>query len=188
MRINTHSSKNGFTLVEILIVMVIFGILLGIAIPKYQKTIESSKADQAIALLQLAYTANKMYMVSNCPVGQDCFCNGPVTTVASCAAECTVADATDACLLVSSGYVEDLNNPPKPYYFTGAVGTPSTGCSDEHHVAQAKRREDCDDIEDFEGSCPKTAHDDYKSWGYFICADGSVNILTDDVGTPVPSL
>lgn len=44
-------SLTGFTLLEILIVVVIVGILASLAIPRYQKSVESSKAAEAYANL-----------------------------------------------------------------------------------------------------------------------------------------
>lgn len=53
--------KSGFTLLEILIVVVIIGILAGLAIPKFNKSIESAKGKEAYVNLQLILTAEKMY-------------------------------------------------------------------------------------------------------------------------------
>lgn len=53
--------KRGFTLLEMLIVIVIIGILAGLAIPKYQKSLEYSKGTEAIANLNILRGAELRY-------------------------------------------------------------------------------------------------------------------------------
>ncbi len=51
----------GFTMVELIIVVVILGILAGIAIPGYRKTVEKGFGDEAKVVLQAIYTAERSY-------------------------------------------------------------------------------------------------------------------------------
>ena len=51
----------GFTLTELLIVVVIMGILISLAIPSYVKTIEKGKAQEAINALRLIQVEEKRF-------------------------------------------------------------------------------------------------------------------------------
>ena len=58
-------NTNAFTLIELLIVVLIIGILAAVALPQYQKTVEKSKATQALTLLKSVYNAAKAYQLAN---------------------------------------------------------------------------------------------------------------------------
>lgn len=57
--------KHGFTLIELMIVVLIIGILTTIAVPQYKKTVDTSRALDAIATLQMIANANRMYQLDN---------------------------------------------------------------------------------------------------------------------------
>ena len=59
-----HANK-GFTLIELLVVVLIIGILASIALPQYQKTVEKSKATQALTLLNSLGQAQTAYRLSS---------------------------------------------------------------------------------------------------------------------------
>ena len=58
-------NNNGFTLIELLVVVLIIGILAAVALPQYQKTVEKSKATQALTILKSVYNAAKAYQMAN---------------------------------------------------------------------------------------------------------------------------
>ena len=58
-------SKKGFTLLELLVVVLIIGVLTAIAIPQYQKAVEKSKAAQAITWVKAISNALKIYILDH---------------------------------------------------------------------------------------------------------------------------
>lgn len=59
------SRRIGFTLTELLIVVVILGILATLALPMLVKTIEKAKVGEAISNLNLIRTGQKIYFLEN---------------------------------------------------------------------------------------------------------------------------
>jgi len=53
--------KNGFSLIELMVVVIILGIVVAIAIPKYDRTIERSIDKEAYSTLNLIVGAQKFY-------------------------------------------------------------------------------------------------------------------------------
>jgi type IV pilus assembly protein PilE len=62
--IGNHNHK-GFTLVEILIVIIIVGVLAGLAVPAYQTTVERSRRTEAIQMLSGARGAQMRFFMQN---------------------------------------------------------------------------------------------------------------------------
>ena len=58
-------NKQAFTLIELLVVVLIIGILAAVALPKYEKAVERSRATQALAVLSTLYQAAEVYYLTN---------------------------------------------------------------------------------------------------------------------------
>lgn len=56
-------AKKGFTLIELMVVVIIIGILAGIAIPSFNKSMENARAREARTTLELIYNAEKIYRI-----------------------------------------------------------------------------------------------------------------------------
>lgn len=141
---NRHWAR-GFTIIEILVVLVIVGVMTAIAVPKYQKTVETAKADEAQTLIQLVYNANRMYVLNRCPT------TGPNFN-------CYTAILLD---LVNGGYVQDLNIANiRPYVYYAANDLKAS-----NYAACAARRT---------GASPGTDTAPYNGWGYWINKNGSI--------------
>ena len=54
-------SRGGFTLIELIVVVIITAILVSLAVPQYIKTIERAKEKEAVANLKLMQAAQKIY-------------------------------------------------------------------------------------------------------------------------------
>jgi len=60
------SSQSGFTLIEILIVVLIIGILAALAMPQYMRAVERSRMTEAVTLLDaIAKAQQRNYMSTN---------------------------------------------------------------------------------------------------------------------------
>lgn len=65
MEKNILPGKNGFSLVELIVVIVVIGILAAIAIPNYGKAKERALVKEAISNLKIVDAAEKIYYVEH---------------------------------------------------------------------------------------------------------------------------
>ncbi|MCF7808953.1 MAG: prepilin-type N-terminal cleavage/methylation domain-containing protein [Candidatus Marinimicrobia bacterium] len=62
---HVSNSKHGFSIVELMIVLVITGVLAAVAVPIYQKNVESAKRTEAIAGISLVKESLEIYYGTN---------------------------------------------------------------------------------------------------------------------------
>ena len=58
-------NRKGFTLIELMIVVVIIGILAALAIPRFMKATAKSKQSEAKQILKQVYTMQRAYRQAN---------------------------------------------------------------------------------------------------------------------------
>jgi len=66
-----HNREKGFTLIELMIVVVIIGILAALAIPRFMQATTKSKQSEAKQLLKQVYTMQRTYRQANAGYGDD---------------------------------------------------------------------------------------------------------------------
>ena len=78
---STESGSRGFTLVELMIVVVIVGILAVVAIPMYQVVPERSRATEAVAALDALRESMRTYYAEHGTYAHASFADGARVTV-----------------------------------------------------------------------------------------------------------
>ena len=92
-REGAHRARNGFTLVELMIVVIIVGVLAAVAIPMYQLAAEKAKASEAVAALGSIRTALRSYYAEHSTYVNASFVDGAQVTAGG------VLEVTDTDLL-----------------------------------------------------------------------------------------
>lgn len=91
--------RRAFTLIELMIVVLIIGILATIAVPQYRKSVETSKALDALSLIRAIANANQMYFLD-----RNVYTRGAITNACN-TATCQSGANTSRCQLVACGYL-----------------------------------------------------------------------------------
>ena len=175
-------SRAGFTLMELMVVITIIGILAGFAIPQYLKTIESSRADDAAALMNMVATTNRMYALDH----GGSYTAGQLTT--ACGAGACVGDASSPCELVRCKYLtpQDFDSKCWGAYAdnpsVGVVACNGIGAAGAGTVACTSRKTAA-----FSGnSTCISAVAPYNGWQYSVTTTGVISSVGGAPGAVSP--
>lgn len=157
--------RRGFTLIELIVTCLLIGILASFAIPQYLKTVENSKADDAVSLVNMIGTTNRMFALDH----SGWYVVGPFTLASCGGVVCPAAvgaNVANACVLVACNYLADQSWANKPYNFFACDNTASS-CAGlaANRVSGAKRK----------GlPSPGTSNTPYTNWGYTMDTAGAI--------------
>ncbi|MBI5744597.1 MAG: type II secretion system protein [Elusimicrobia bacterium] len=150
--------KKGFTLIELMVVVLIMGILASMSIPYYYKTVETSKATDSVSIGHLLGSANRMYILDN--PGAASAISGQVTN--SCnTSNCT--GASNACRIVACSYVAQQDWDAGSYNYYVCNGNSGGSCCAANAVSCTFRK--------------SGAGSPYSGWGYRFDASGGCTSL-----------
>jgi len=118
----SRKGRGAFTLVELLVVVIIIGVLASVGIPQYLKTVETSRATDAIALVQAIANANRMYRVDNPAFASGQLPGSPVNP------------------LITNKYIADQDWGGASYNYYACNGTTGGSCCASDSAACAQRK------------------------------------------------
>lgn len=159
-------SRKGFTLIELIVVVLILGILASIGMPYYYKTIETSKANAAVAIGHLLGNSNRMWNLD-----RGSFASGQITDACNDSTPCSTSNT--ACNLVRCNYVAKQDweqSGGSAYLYYVCNGGAGGSCCNAGIVSCIVRR--------------SGAPDPYSSWGYKFSDSGKCDILVTNKETP----
>ncbi|MFA6093527.1 MAG: type II secretion system protein [Elusimicrobiota bacterium] len=173
---NTHpfARHKGFTLIELMAVVLIIGTLAAIAIPSYLKTMEIHKAESAANMVRMIGTANKMFKLDQTPNNQ--YATGSLNDSCLTSAACDHSK-TDACQLIYCNYLANESLEGTGYDFV--VGQAPSGCSGSGTITAGAKR--CTNTS-ANKAC--TSNTKYGSWAYVIDNTGKIT----GCGTDIPEV
>lgn len=163
--------RRGFTLMELIIVILIIGVLASMAVPQYLRTVEVGKFDDATAMVNMIGTTNRMFALDH---------NGFYTTgqfTAACGTTAcptsVTATQTNPCVLVWCRYLTDQDWANRPWDFFACNGSAAGSCSGigSGNLTAVGRRK-------------TTAASPYSTWQLMLATNGTITSAGTDVPTP----
>jgi|CXWL01.1.fsa_nt_gi prepilin-type N-terminal cleavage/methylation domain-containing protein len=128
----------GYTLIELVVVVLIVGILAAYGVPQYLRSVEISRADDAVALVNMIGTTNRMFAMDH----NNTFASGdfPWNGSGGCGAgACPASGPYSACDLVFCKYLADQDFGIKLYRFSACRGVGACAGQAGAFVAGARR-------------------------------------------------
>ena len=180
-----RNAMRGFTLLEILVTVTLIAILAAFAMPQYIRSVENSKAEDAVSLVNMLATTNRMYALDH----GNTWTAGKLTNACSAACcpgfgGCLVPAIPPGCSLVACKYLAAGAFDAKPYVF--AAADPARPCLTfgNGFIACASRRLSSD-----VPNVGAATQNPYTSWGYVVNPSGVISRVpnADPNGPPVPT-
>ncbi|MDA8244697.1 MAG: prepilin-type N-terminal cleavage/methylation domain-containing protein [Elusimicrobia bacterium] len=154
-----NGNRKGFTLIELVVVVMIMGILASIGVPYYYKTVETSKATDSVAIGHMLANAYRMFQLDNPSTNL----SGQVTNTCN-GGSCSTGD-TSACRLVRCNYIARQDWGASAYNFfvgSGNCGGTNLACTRRGSGASAN----------------------YSGWGYNFTNTGGCSPLGSSPDCP----
>jgi len=168
--------RRGYTLIELVVTVLIIGVLASFAIPQYLKTVETGKADDAVAITNMIGATNKMFALDH----GGSYVSGAFGAACTGAGTCNPATfpappaaVSGACVLVWCKYLADQDWANKPYNFYACDGNVAGACAGlggGNQVSGSKRT--------------AAANSPYNGWGYTMNTAGVITGYGSSVPPP----